>query len=222
VADGHLGSWRSDAFVEAWASDDVAAPMLELPQRISTALVRDAGIDVGQVVDIGAGEGPYLAHLLREFPDATGTWIDLSDAMLARARVALGPFGDRVEYVVAAAEELAGTPIRPAQVVVSSRALHHVTADALQAVYRQVRALVTPGGFFFNLDHVQSGDDWTPRYRRIRHELTGARRTPLASHGRPERFHDLGEQLAWLEAAGFAAVDVPWRTLHTALLAARA
>jgi ubiquinone/menaquinone biosynthesis C-methylase UbiE len=222
VADGHLGSWRSAAFVEAWASDDVVAAMLALPQRISTALVRDAGIDVEHVVDIGSGQGPYLAHMLGEFPDATGTWIDLSDAMLERARVALAPFGNRVEYVVAPAEELGGISLAPAQVVVSSRALHHLTPEALRAVYRDVRALVTPGGFFFNLDHVQSGGDWTPRYRRIRDEFTGARRTPLPRHGRPERFHDLGEQLEWLEAAGFAAVDVPWRTLYTALLAARA
>jgi len=29
------------------------------------------------------------------------------------------------------------------------------------------------------------------------------------------------DHLRWLEEAGFAAVDVPWRMLYTALLAAR-
>jgi len=222
MSGGHIGSWQSADYVGEWAGDDVVGRLLETPRQISIALVRDAGVDVTHVVDLGSGEGPYLADFLRAFPDARGTWFDSSEPMLERAREALAEFGDRVTFVVARAEELGSAGVEPADVVVSSRALHHLTPDELAHAYREVCKLVTPGGFFFNLDHVDTRGDWTARYRRIRDEFTGARRTPLPPHRRQEALHDIAEQLAWLERAGFAAVDVPWKMLYTALLAARA
>src|SRR5207253_1960028 len=84
------------------------------PRRISTALVLDAGAEVRHVVDLGSGEGPYLAHLLRTFDGARGTWLDSSEPMLERAREALGEFGDRVTYVVAPAERLGSAGLEDA------------------------------------------------------------------------------------------------------------
>jgi SAM-dependent methyltransferase len=218
---GPVGSWQSPDYVEQWAGGDVLARLLELPRRISTALVLDAGIEVSNVVDLGAGQGPYLAHLLRTFPDAHGTWLDSSEAMLELAREELEELGDRVRFVVAPVERLADAGLEPAQVVVSSRALHHCTPDVLARVYGEIRRLLTPGGFFFNLDHVGSDGDWEQRYRRIREQFVGRRRRPLQPHREDEPLHRISDHLAWLEAAGFEAVDVPWRMLYTALLAAR-
>jgi len=222
VSTGSIGSWQSGEYVEQWAGEDVLARILELPRRISIALVVDAGVDVSHVVDLGSGEGPYLADLLRAFPGARGTWVDSSEPMLERARDQLAEFGDRVRFVVAPVEQLAGARLEPAEVVVSSRALHHCTPDSLATVYREVRRLLTPGGFFFNIDHVGSGADWEQCYRRIREQIVGRRRNVLQPHREDEPLHRVAAHLAWLEAAGFEAVDVPWRLLYTALLAARA
>src|SRR4051812_1066921 len=101
-----LGSWQSADYVGQWAGEDVLQGVLELPRRISIALVRDAGTSVAHIVDLGSGEGPYLAQPLRTFGDARGTWFDVSEPMLERAREALAEFGDRVTYVVGPAEEL--------------------------------------------------------------------------------------------------------------------
>jgi trans-aconitate methyltransferase len=215
-----LGSWQEPEYVSRWAADDVLARRLELPRRISTALVRDARVEVGHVIDLGSGEGPYLAEFLRAFPDARGTWVDVSKAMFPRAREALVDLGDRVTYVLASAEEL--PDLGPTEVVVSSRALHHLTPEALSRCYADVRSLLNRGGWFFNLDHGGSGADWEERYRRIRDEFVGARRTPLERHREDEPLLPLRRHLELLEAGGFAAVDVPWRTFYTALLAARA
>ena len=216
-----LGSWQSADYVGQWADEDVLRRMLELPRRISTALVRDAGTPVRHVVDLGSGEGPYLADLLRAFDSARGTWFDVSEPMLERAREALAEFGGRVKFVVGAAEELGSAGIEPADVVVSSRALHHLAPEALARCYRDVHSLLGEGGWFFNLDHVGGAGDWEQRYRRIRAEFTGSRRTPLAAHREDEPLQPAADHLRFLEQAGFAAVDVPWRTLYTALLAAR-
>lgn len=216
----HLGSWQSAAYVGRWADEDVLARVLELPRRISLELVRDAGTPVSHVLDLGAGEGPYLADALRTFPDARGTWLDVSEPMRERARRALADLGDRVTFVVAPAEELAAAGIERADLVVSSRALHHLAPDALARCYRDVRALLAGGGWFFNLDHVGSEGDWEHRYRRIRPVFTGSRRHPLPPHREDEPLHPVSEHLRRLEDAGFDA-DVPWRFLYTALLAGR-
>jgi SAM-dependent methyltransferase len=219
---GQLGSWQSAEYVGRWAGDDVLGRLLETPRRISISLLEDAGLDVRHVVDLGSGQGPYLAELLRVFGGARGTWLDSSEPMLERAREALAEFGDRVTFVVAAAEELGTTGLEHADVVVSSRALHHLTPEQLARAYREVHGLVAPGGWFFNLDHVGAAGDWEQHYRRIRDQFTGKRRQSLQPHREDEPLHPVSDHLRWLEEAGFAAVDVSWRMLYTALLAARA
>jgi ubiquinone/menaquinone biosynthesis C-methylase UbiE len=218
---GQLGSWQSADYVGRWAGDDVVRRLLETPRQISIALVEDAGLDARHVVDIGSGEGPYLADFLHTFVNARGTWVDSSEPMLERAQSSLAEFGDRITFVVAPAEELASSRLEPADVVVSSRALHHLTPGDLAQAYRDVRALLNPGGWFFNLDHVGAAGDWEQRYRRIRDRFTGKRRTALQPHREDEPLQPVADHMRYLEDAGFAAVDVPWRMLYTALLAAR-
>src|SRR5690242_17768461 len=100
------GSWQSTEYASQWASEDVMAPVLELPRRLSMALVWDAGVDVGHVLDLGAGPGAYLEHMLDIFPAARGTWMDGSDAMREVAKQQLARFGDRVSYVLMDVEQL--------------------------------------------------------------------------------------------------------------------
>ena len=219
---GQLGSWQSAEYVGRWADDDVLARILETPRRISLALLADAGADVRHVVDVGAGEGPYLADCLRAHPEARGTWLDSSEPMLGRAREALADFADRVTFVVAPAEELGAAGVERADVVVSSRALHHLRPAELARAYHDIRELLNPGGWFFNLDHVGAAGDWEQRYRRIREQFTGRRRRALQPHREDEPLQPVADHLRYLEQARFAAVDVPWRMLYTALFAARA
>jgi SAM-dependent methyltransferase len=217
---GHIGSWQSADYVGRWAGDDVIGRLLETPRRISVALLADAGADVRHVVDVGSGEGPFLAALLTAFPGARGTWLDSSEPMLERARTALAPFGDRVRFVVAPAEQLPGS-VEPADAVVSSRALHHLAPGPLGRAYRDVHDLLEPGGWFFNLDHVGAPGSWEASYRRIREQFTGRRRRALQPHREDEPLLPVADHLRLLEAAGFATVDVPWRLLYTALFAAQ-
>src|SRR6266545_2113409 len=94
-----LGSWQSQEYVTEWVGDDVLADLLTLPRRISAALVADSGLKVTRVADLGSGHGPYLELLLDAFPQAAGTWVDSSAAMLEQARARLAGFGDRIEYM---------------------------------------------------------------------------------------------------------------------------
>lgn len=216
-----MGSWESAEYVGQWLGEDVIADMLNLPRAISVALVEDAALDVSHVVDLGSGHGPYLELFLDAFPHARGTWVDVSEPMRDEARERLAHFGDRVTYVLTDVEQLSSVEIAAASVVVSSRALHHLSHDALAELYRVVGALVEPGGFVFNLDHVGAPGNLEQAYRRIRGRFTGERKKTLKPHRHDYPLARADEHAAWMEAGGFEHADVPWRTLYTALVAAR-
>jgi ubiquinone/menaquinone biosynthesis C-methylase UbiE len=199
----------------------VFADMLELPRRITAALVADAGIEVQHVVDVGAGPGTYLAVLLDTFPQARGTWFDVSEAMLELGRTELARFGERISYVVDDAERLGEAGLAPAQIVSSSRALHHVSTESLARVYRAAFGLLSPGGFLANLDHVGVPGDFQQAYRRVRPQFTGTRTSTLAPHRHDYPLAPPDLHLRLLAEAGFEAPDTPWRVLFTALILAR-
>jgi trans-aconitate methyltransferase len=214
-------SWHSASYAAQWAGEDVIANMLDLPRRMSVAFVADAGIEVEHVVDLGSGPGVYLATFLDAFPGARGTWVDSSEAMLELGQQELARFGDRIDWVVHDVEQLETAAIAPAQVVASSRALHHFTPESLAHVYRAVFDLVAPGGFAINLDHVGAPGDWEDVYRRVRGQFTGDRKQKLAAHRQDGPLALVDAHLGWLADAGFASPDAPWRTFYTALLLAR-
>jgi len=216
------GSWQSTEYAAQWASEDVLAPVLELPRRLSAALVRDAGVDVAHVLDLGAGPGAYLEEMLESFPAARGTWMDASEAMLEMAGQQLARFGDRVSYVVMDVEALDPAAFEPADLVVSSRVLHHFTPDSLGRIYQAVAEILKPGGLVCNLDHVGSpGDYWHDAYRRVRAELIGRRKEALKPHRQDGPLPPASVHLDAMTAAGLGHADVPWRLLMTALMVAR-
>ena len=216
------GSWQSSDYTSAWAAEDVMAPVLELPRRISAAFVADADIDVRHVVDLGSGPGAYLGYMLERFPEAKGTWVDGSPAMLEMARSELATVADRVTFVVAELEELDAEAIESADVVVSSRALHHLTPESLAAVYRVIATILRPNGLVFNLDHVGSPENyWQGTYRRLREQFVGRRRKRLEAHRQDGPLPPAEMHLESMTAAGLVNADVPWRLLMTALLVAR-
>ena len=216
-----LGSWHEREFVAGWLEEDVVADLLALPRRISAALVAEAGLDVSHVIDLGAGEGPYLEVLLDAFPDARGTWVDSSAPMLDSARERLGRLADRVEFLLGDIEDFAGLPVGDADVILTSRVVHHFSPASIRRLYATVGERLRPGGFFFNLDHYGAPGDWERRYRAIREQFVGKPKRDLPPHRHDFPFSLVAAHLSWLEEAGFEPPDVPWRTFYTALLAAR-
>jgi tRNA (cmo5U34)-methyltransferase len=213
------GSWASGDFVERWVAADSMGDVLALPRRISAALVRESGLDVRRVVDVGSGTGTYLRVLLEEFPEADGVWIDASTAMLERAEAALADLAPRVTFALGDLREADALPLE-GDVVVSSRAIHHFRPEAIERFYRAVGASLTPGGSLCNLDHFAPPGDWKTRYGAVRYEFVpGAGSGDSHSHDAPPQ--PLDDHLAWLRGAGFEDPDIPWRLFWTALLVAR-
>jgi SAM-dependent methyltransferase len=212
--------WREADFARGWAESDVFSDMLDFPRHIAAAVVAGDNPAPACVVDVGSGPGAVLSVFLERFPSARGIWTDASEAMLGLARERLAPFGDRVEYRIVDMTDLAGAGLPPgADVITTSRAAHHLDREGLFAFYAQAAALLKPGGWLVNLDHIGPDDVWDRRLRAARKQFAAAPEGPKHHHNYP--LTSVRDHLEAYAAAGISDVDVVWRAFYTCLFMGR-
>jgi tRNA (cmo5U34)-methyltransferase len=200
-----LGEWSDpDRVAEYLARKipyrDVAEEMLleALPERVERFL------------DLGTGNGRLLALLHERYPHAEGIGIDSSPPMLdcAAERFAEHPLILVREHDLT--DPLTGLPWVDA--VVSALAIHHLPDQRKRALFREVYALLAPGGVFINLDLVASP---TPKLHERFRQVIGREQDDPTDH-----LAGLCEQLGWLSDAGFEQVDCRFKWLELALIVA--
>ncbi|GLF94597.1 class I SAM-dependent methyltransferase [Streptomyces yaizuensis] len=150
-----------------------------------------------RVLDLACGTGSITDRLLRRFPDAVSTGVDLDPALLAIAR---GTFAgdERVTLVTADLTDPAwvdALPHRQYDAVLTATALHWLFAGPLATLYRQLAGVVREGGVFANADHMI--DLSTPR-------INAAERAHR--HARQDRAKEAGA-LDWAQWWALAARD---------------
>ncbi|MEU5973265.1 class I SAM-dependent methyltransferase [Streptomyces sp. NPDC047315] len=116
-----------------------------------------------RVLDLACGTGSITDRLLRRFPKAVSTGVDLDPALLTIAR---GTFADddRVTFVTADLKDpdwTARLPYDRYDAVLTATALHWLCAGPLATLYGQLAGLVRDGGVLMNADHMI--DRTTPR-----------------------------------------------------------
>jgi SAM-dependent methyltransferase len=212
--------WSDRDFARAWAEGDALRAMLDLPRRISAAVVAGDRPEPSCVVDIGSGPGDYLAVFLEAFPSARGIWTDASRAMLEQARERLAEFGDRVTYRIADMTDLGDAVPDGVDVITTSRASHHLDRASLLDFYVAAAGHLAPGGWLVNLDHTGSRDAWEGRLRAARTLLrTGPAERAAHHHDGP--LPTIADHVDGYAAAGITDVDIAWRAFVTCLFMGR-
>jgi tRNA (cmo5U34)-methyltransferase len=184
-------------------------------QEILLALLREARIGEGVVLDLGVGSGLVAEAVLDALPEASLVGVDFSDAMLELARARLDRFGPRVRLL---RHDLAaiGTLALPAEryaAAFSVQTLHHLSDSEKEAVIAWSARVVEPGGLIVVVDRVAVPAslfrEWAAVWRRIDPAAPATYAEydeQLASGGdRPASVHD---QLGWLANAGLDAMCV--------------
>jgi ubiquinone/menaquinone biosynthesis C-methylase UbiE len=107
-----------------------------------------------RALDLGVGTGYFAERFLRRHSGAQIWAVDGAAAMVDLARARLGPLAERVQFVVGDFQDL--SRLLPEgetfDVVFSSYALHHLGRNDKEAVVRQARERLKPGGWFLNAD----------------------------------------------------------------------
>jgi SAM-dependent methyltransferase len=146
------------------------------------------------VLDLGCGPGSLAVRLLGRIPAATVVAVDADPVTLSLGRAA---HGDRpglrfLDVDLRAPGWEAGlgpAPARPFDAVVSTTALHWLSAAELQELYRVLANLLRPGGLFLDADHLRRDETEEPvlaRLDRVLEERESGRRFPGGHAGRAE------------------------------------
>jgi tRNA (cmo5U34)-methyltransferase len=199
--------------VNLWSSAEHALDYLRkadsIPHRVEgeAALLEFIPASVARILDLGSGAGRLLALVKAARPRAEFVALDFSPTMLAELRKV---FGD--DPTVKIVEHDFDRPLPPMDrfdAVVSSFAIHHVTHERKRAIYREVFAMLSPGGVFCNLEHVASPS--TELHRAFLDAISVENEDPS------NKLLGLEAQLGWLRDIGFEDVDCHWKWRELAL-----
>jgi ubiquinone/menaquinone biosynthesis C-methylase UbiE len=189
-----------------------------------------------KVLDLGVGTGAFTRRFLEKYPNAEVVAIDGSLAMIELARVRLMEYSHRVEYLVSDFRAIPATILESDafDVVISSYALHHLSANEKLAVLRSVAPAIRPGGWLSNADIVVADSpDIERRIQTLRVEAvtqrapadderfrsTAATRKHLAEleEAEQDQPQTLADDLRILRESGIENADVFWKEFREAV-----
>jgi tRNA (cmo5U34)-methyltransferase len=162
-----------------------------------------------RILDLGTGDGRLLALLRIDRPDAAGVALDFSATMLAAARERF--HGDDKIQIVEHNLDGPLPDLGQFDVIVSSFAIHHCTDERKRSLYSEIHAALSPGGVFYNLDHIAPATaELHARFLRCL-GMTDADEDPS------NKLLSVETQVRWLRDIGFQDVDCHWKWLELAL-----
>lgn len=181
--------------------------------------------DARNILDLGAGTGLLSQFVRQWYPNAHIVLADLSEPMLAKARVRLAN-DNNVTFEVT---DYTTAPINGTyDSIVSALSIHHIDDDAKRALFAKIFKALRPGGTFVNAEQVAGPTPCFDRYNREWHEASAraagtddaewAASMERMQHDQPS---DVESQLRWLREAGFDAADCVFKDHRFAVLAAR-
>jgi tRNA (cmo5U34)-methyltransferase len=163
-----------------------------------------------EVLDLGIGTGNVAQQLLEKYPNAKLVGVDVSPKMLQQASLKLALFKTRIKVVQG---DLAALPqMGSFDLVYSILAIHHLSDEEKQTLFKKIFTQLKPGGIFILIDVVKGTDE----------RLTEIYLNSTFSFDEYDKPASLIEQLEWLKNAGFEKIDVPWKDYKlTCIIASR-
>lgn len=173
-----------------------------------------------KVLDIGCGDGILTEQLLNIDNSIEGTLLDGSSQMLENAKKRLKSY-PKLEYIQTTFQELIKKDlISKYDFVVSSLAIHHLSMNQKESLFKFIYNHLNENGFFLNIDTVKAPScDLEEWYLKIWKEWIIEKETengtsesfqhiPLKYKNNPDNHPDtLKNQLNSLESIGFKNVD---------------
>jgi tRNA (cmo5U34)-methyltransferase len=234
--------WREDHSAVFIDYGRAFTPERESQQEIICALIASLA-PAREVVELCCGSGELARLLLERLPGIRLRAFDGSPRMLAETGATCAAYADRLHLQPF---DLAATDwrdLRPApDAVCSSLAVHHLDGDEKRRLFADLFAALRPGGLFVLADLIRPASDagWQIAALDWDRAVAGRSQALYGDDRARRKFEELrwnyfrwpddngidhpstvAEQVRWLTAAGFEAVDLHWLLAGHAILSAR-
>ena len=150
------------------ASIKDARLMMDLLAETASALAPETH----DILDIGCGAGNQTLNLLRVFPDADCTLLDISPAMLERARERVGSAASGKVAWIEGDIRTADLPKAKFDIAVAAAVLHHLRDEEdWKRTFAKIHSLLKPGGILMVSDLIRHDNPKIEALFKIRQEI---------------------------------------------------
>lgn len=190
-----------------------------------TASIASFKTDMPSILDVGAGTGLLSEFLMKKYPKAFFTLIDLSDKMLEMAKERFKGHHN-VKYIIN--DYTKYNFIEKYDMLISALSIHHLDDKVKKDFYQKCYTLLKPGGIIINADQVHGETAYVEELNKriwfdsiessglTKEEIqSGYERIKLDKEAR------LDQQLSWLKDAGFTDVSCMYKYYHFAVMFGR-
>jgi SAM-dependent methyltransferase len=135
-------------------------PLAETQIEVIIRIIRSWLPEVNTFLDMGCGDGVLGRQLLKQWPRASGIFMDFSEPMISSVREKCAEYKEKCTIILQdySKEDWVGsikTKV-PLDVVISGYSIHHQEDNIKYRIYEDVFKILRPGGIFLNLEHVAS------------------------------------------------------------------
>jgi len=234
-------SWEIEENAKAFLEfERGAVPGTELQLAVIASIVKNWFPNPSRILDLGCGDGILGRFLLDSFPTASGVFVDFSDPMLGAAgeNLSNAPNSTIIKADFATPNWLESVDSdKPFDIVISGFAIHHQPDGRKKELYAEIYELLSPGGIFLNLEHVESS---TPEVEQLFEEYfiehlhafqlksdPGTSRETVAEGFRnradkdEDKLAEVEAQCGWLREIGYNDADCFFKVFEIALFGGR-
>jgi len=221
-------------------SERGAVPGSDLQLEIMASIIQQWRPNPSNLLDLGCGDGILGRFMITCFPGVSAVFVDFSDPMLDAAKASLShvPNSTILKADFSTKEWLEVLePHRPFDVIISGFAIHHQPDQRKKEIYSEIYNLLSKGGVFLNLEHVQSStqevsklfeDYYIEHLHNFQLKSNPETSKEIVADGfrnRPDKDEDqlapVEKQCEWLREIGFKDVDCFFKQFEIGLFGGR-
>ena len=229
-------AWQQPGLVGVFLDQrQTLLPLIDIQEDLLARLLSRSERPLRRFLDVGCGDGAMSELVLRVAPGAEAVLLDYSEPMLARAadRFGSSPNWQAVRGDLRESRWREGLPGGDYDLVVSGYAIHHLPAERKRELFKEIRALLAPGGMFVNMDFVSVSGPLTGVFdeQLVANAIAAERRSEgarsdeqverdLLADGDDDQPDSAEEQVRWLGQAGFGDAEVHFKWAEAAIFGA--
>lgn len=176
------------------------------------------------LADLGAGTGLLSEQIIKAYPQADMTLVDISEEMLNIAKKRLARYAN-VEYHLS--DYSSSLPAGHFDLIVSSLSIHHLSDQSKKSLFGDIKKSLKANGIFINADQVLGENEDIERTYQAMWQTEikekGTTETELneaLDRMKEDKMATLANQMKWLEEANFSDVTCWYKNFRFAVYSA--